>query len=377
MKTHFLWCALFLVGCGTQSTSQQGGYPHGIAVINSDYHSTALTLLDPNDNATVDPCLTSGTVSPSLPLALSGDVVLPSQYGSTGELALVDRTSNAIVWLDPNSCGVLRQLAVTSGFDGEPRDLLSISPTKAYVTLYTPNPNGAGGNGVVIINPQTPALTGNIIVSTLATTNNHGVITLARPDRAVLANGVVFLTLGNIDASYASYGPGRVLLIDPNTDRIAGHLDLPDGRGCSGMATAGNVLAVGCDGDTSDPNQTIYSALFIYDVSTPLAPVLTQTISATQLQRKSIYSNGLAVAEEHVYFVSRGTSDAVYEDTSLLFSVNGGYELGGLLVANSNVYVADAATTDPALIQASGNTVLQRITSAPQSLLPPRALLVY
>ncbi len=77
MKTHFLWCVILLVGCGSKRTTQQGGYPHGIAVINSDYHATALSLLDPNDNSVVDPCLLSGTSSPGLPLALSGDVVLP------------------------------------------------------------------------------------------------------------------------------------------------------------------------------------------------------------------------------------------------------------------------------------------------------------
>ncbi len=104
----------------------------------------------------------------------------------------MDRSNNAIVWLDPNSCNVLRQLTVTSGFDGNPHDLLSISSSKAYVTLYTANPSGAGGNGVVIINPQTPALTGNIIVSTLATQNDNGMATLARPDRAVLVNGHSF-----------------------------------------------------------------------------------------------------------------------------------------------------------------------------------------
>ncbi len=376
MKLSYVWCALVLAGCGTHKP-QVVGKLHGVAVINSDFHSTALTLLDPNDNSVADPCLTSGTVSPRLSLALSGDVVLPSQSGHTGELALVDRTNNAIVWIDPNTCGVLRQLAVTEGFDGNPHDLLSISPTKAYLTLFSPNSKGAGGNGVVVVNPQTPALVGNIIVSTLATRDGNGIVTLARPDRAILANGVAFVTLGNIDADYASYGQGRVVLIDPNTDQIVNHIDLPDGRGCAGMATAGNVLVIGCDGDKSDPTHVTYSALFMYDISNPLAPAPTQTITASQLTRQSIYSNGLAVADGHIYFVSTGTSDAVYEDTTALFSAASPYVLGGLLVANGDVYVADAETTHPAVIRASGSTVVQRIISAPNSLLPPRTLLAY
>ena len=59
----------------------------GLAVLNSDYSTTSLSLVDPTTHAVVhDDCVDSNTVPPTLSLALSGDVALPSHAQVGGDV---------------------------------------------------------------------------------------------------------------------------------------------------------------------------------------------------------------------------------------------------------------------------------------------------
>ena len=364
-------------GCGSanKSPTEVPGLAHGLAVINSDYHSTALTLLDPNSRRVIDPCLTSGSVTPRLSLALSGDVVLPSQVGPSTELPLLDRSNNAIVWLDPARCAVLRQLAVADGYDADPRDIGRISGNKAYITRYSANPNGPGGNDLLIVDPSAPSITGSIDVSSYAAAP-----ILARPDRMVLTGGLAFVTLGGIDAAYDTYGAGRVLQIDTATDQVVGQIDIADAQSCSGMALSGTWLAVGCDGNFADPNQASHSGVWIYDITDARHPSLAQTLTAASLGQASVSSNSLVLRGNTPTFVatdSTGMQNSLFVGSSMLTQQSGLYVLGGVALLGQDItFISDANANDPAIVQYTGSTA-GRIVSAPKSLLPPRSLLLY
>src|SRR3954452_6757917 len=79
----------------------------GLAVLNSDYSTTSLSLVDPTTHALVhDACVDSNTVPPTLSLALSGDVMLPSHPQVGGDVLLIDDGNNALTWVDPQTCKI-------------------------------------------------------------------------------------------------------------------------------------------------------------------------------------------------------------------------------------------------------------------------------
>src|SRR4051812_16429855 len=82
----------------------------GLAVLNSDYSSTSVALMSPTGEITHGVCIDSGTRPPGNTLALSGDVVLPTQAQPDHLLVTIDRTNSALTWIDPSTCTPLRQL---------------------------------------------------------------------------------------------------------------------------------------------------------------------------------------------------------------------------------------------------------------------------
>src|SRR4051794_4086267 len=111
MKLAFLTAVLLVAAaCGGGSPNAKG-LAAGLAVINSDYKSTSVVLVDPNHGSIANPdCVNSGTAIPQATLGLSGDVALPSQAPGGGTLWLVDRGNGALVWLDAKKCSVTGQL---------------------------------------------------------------------------------------------------------------------------------------------------------------------------------------------------------------------------------------------------------------------------
>ncbi|MBC7976910.1 MAG: hypothetical protein H7138_18195, partial [Myxococcales bacterium] len=261
----------------------------GLAVVNSDYASTAITLLDRTGQVTHADCINSGTRPPGNTLALSGDVVLPSQAQPDHLLVTIDRTNAALTWIDPSNCAPLRQLDVSTGFFANPHDVVGISPTKAYVTRYernaNPTPDPADrddGDDLLIIDPSVPAITGRIDLGRYATTVT-GASIQARPDRARLANGKLFVVLNNISDDFGTIGAGRVVVVDPATDQVTGTLDLPAGlQNCGGLSyvEATKTLVVACGGNYSQPSQVASSGLAFVDVAVS-PPVVTRQLPAT------------------------------------------------------------------------------------------------
>jgi hypothetical protein len=277
---------ILLIACGDSASSTPDAGPLGdagptdepspgvgLAVINSDFTSTSIALLDQDGRVTHGDCINSGTRPPGNTLALSGDVVLPSQAQPDHLVVAIDRTNAALTWIDPATCAPLRQLDVSTGFFANPHDVIAVSATKAYVTRYERNANPTAnpddhddGEDLLIIDPSVPKVTGRIALARYAT----GADVQARPDRVWLAEGKVFVVLNNISASFGAIGPGRVVVIDPASDAVTAMIDLPGGlKNCGGLSyvPATRTLVVACGGDFTAADQAASSGVAYLDVA--------------------------------------------------------------------------------------------------------------
>jgi len=164
-----------------------------LAVVSSDYTTASVSLFDPSTGRLVDGCVTSRSM---LKQAVSGDVALPSQAQSSGELAVIDSGSSVLTFVAPATCAVRGQLSVsTGGFKAYPHDIVTVAPNKAYVTrnnknlAATPDPSDFDeGDDILIVDPKQLTVIGRIPLGDYATPGSapDSTPTQARPDRAIL-----------------------------------------------------------------------------------------------------------------------------------------------------------------------------------------------
>ena len=377
-----------------------GTTPMGVVVVNSDYSSSSVSFLDRDGNLLMDGCLNSGSGNPGLAMTLSGDVVLPTQVPAGGPVAIVDRGNAAITWLDATTCALLGQLAVGTGFASNPHDVVTLSASKAYVTRQdqnlsaTPTPNDFDdGNDVLIVDPAQRKLVGRIDLAPFAPTG-----VLPRADRALLAQGLVFVSLNAISADYASYGDGRIVILDPATDLVLGTVDLPGTKNCGAMIYVAEAqrLFIACNGAYGDPaGQAAGSAVVAIDLGqTP--PVVVGQVAAAAAGAAP-YSNLTVAALSGTTALAVATGDFSGNPPDRLWSLpfdanapvkvfdsSEGFALGALLVdrERQRLFVADGTMGSPAYLRlfeyaAGGFTAGKTVKTNPTQKLPPRALSFY
>ena len=88
------------------------------------------------------------------------------------------------------------------------------------------------------------------------------------PGRAIIADGQVIVSLNQIDASYASYGDGAIVIIDPTTNMVTVSVALPGLYDCEGMdfVPAAHTLLVACGGAYASPDQPLQSGIAVVDL---------------------------------------------------------------------------------------------------------------
>lgn len=265
----------------------------GLAILSNDYVATSsVSLYTPTSGALVDGCVRSGATSAALTQMLSGSTTLPSQAQLGGKLVVLDGTTSVLTFVDPATCTTTGQLSVaTTGFKANPHDIVTLSSTKAYVTRYETNAAPTAdpadldeGDDLLIVDPTLLKITGRISLTPYATLGDDGTPTQARPDRAVLANGFVYVTLNSIDATFAATGAGRIVIVDPTTDTVVNMIDLPGLKDCSGLSYVAETkkLYVACGGAFGDVNQLGESALVEVLLSGP-APVIGRALHASAI----------------------------------------------------------------------------------------------
>jgi hypothetical protein len=363
----------------------------GLAVINSDYRSASLSLVDPvMRTVRKDGCISSGTATPRLSMALSGDVTLPSQPQPGNFVVLVDRGNATLTWVDPGSCNVVSQMSVSGGFKSNPHDVLVLTATKGYVTRYGTAMSGEGSD-IAIINPTAGTITGRIDLKGQATMGPAGKTILPGPDRMVLVDGKVYVVLNNLTAAYDAAGAGRVVVIDPATDMVTGNIDLPTLKNCGAVTVAPGTksLVVGCSGPYSDGAKQIDSSgVASIDLTTtpPMVKVLPGALFTKPVSSVAMVSGtrGYTVVQGHS-MPAPAVPDALWTfdlAAGTAGSVFNGFEpfsLGGLstgLVAN-RVYLSDGYKSGPRfrLFDVSNPMAANLIASIPSTTagLPPRS----
>jgi hypothetical protein len=383
------------------SADGAGNAPSGIVVVNSIYgDSTSISFLDRDGNVVRDGCFNSGTGATGATPTLSGDVVLPTQVPLGGPVPIIDRDRgyNTLTWLDPATCTPLRQLGVGTGFYSNPHDVVTLSASKAYVTRN--NENGAAtlapndfddGDDLLIIDPTQPKILGRIDLKPFAPV---GVLPCA--DRALLAEGTVFVSLNAISLDFATYGTGRIVMVNPVTDQVTGVIDLPGAKNCGALTylAAERTLMVACTGSYSDPQQADTSAIVTIDLGVSPPAVIAQ-VAATSVGGFPFTNATLAALDGQAAFaVTFGdTSNAPDRLWSLplngtmpvkVFDSSEAFSMGAVLAdsRNSRVLVTDGTSKAPAFLRffdysAGTFTAGKTVQTNPKKNLPPHALAFY
>lgn len=273
------WIAVAAVvsGCG-DDPGQNGAVTtppaSGGAILNSDFLSTSLSLVDKNGGLVTADCVHSSTTGTGS-TTISGDVVLPSQPQRGGQIVLIDRGNTALTFVTP-SCTVDRQFSVKGGFEmANPHDVVIIDDHKAYVTRYAKNAAPAdpmaSGDDLLIVDPHDGTVGGRV-----AFAESESADFPASPDRAILAAGKVVVTLNRWNASTYGYGEAHVAVVDPSTDQVVRSITLFGLKNCEGLDyddTTKTVL-VACGGSFGSTTQAAESGVAVIDMSTSQAEIM-------------------------------------------------------------------------------------------------------
>jgi hypothetical protein len=373
MAVGVVAACLGVAGCGRvkpTTSAVTAAPPTGLAVVGSDFTSTAISIVAADGTVAKDDCIDSGTqAGGQLSLTLSGDVTLPSQPQQGGDLWIIDRGNAALTIVTPTTCAVSGQVSVGTGFKSDPHDVAVVSASKVYVTRFETNVAPADatstGDDILILDRASGAVTGRIDLSAFAAPV-VGAKIQARPDRMVIADGKVFVTLSSQDAKFLAAGEGRVLVVDPATDTVEDMVALPGLKGCSALfhLVATDTLFVSCGGSFADADQSTSSGIAAIDL-TASPPVLAHVTKASALGGHPVnFSWVAAQSATRAYAATLGTfpdaankiagsNDAVFAfdpgaDTSSPITLDAGpFDLGRAALGATTLFVPDAAMDKP------------------------------
>lgn len=261
----------------------------GLAVVNSDFSTTSLSILDATGALVRADCVDSATGANGGPnKTISGDAVLPSQPQLGGEVIVVDRGNVALTFVDPGACKIDHQILVP-GVRTNPHDVVMLTAHKAYVSRYDFNLAATdptlAGNDIAVIDPTTGALRKRIDLDAYASPV-AGATILARPDRMLLVAGQVIVSLDEIDQGFKTYGEGKLVVVDPVADAVTASVALTGLANCEGMTTAdAATLLVACGGPFGGPASQ--SGIAVVDLGAS-PPVLTRVIPSAAFDARPL-----------------------------------------------------------------------------------------
>jgi hypothetical protein len=248
------------------------------AVLFSDYDSTSIGLLDGDLSVIATDWVTSGTRTPILVTAVTGDAVLPSAPLGSGLLAWINRLNADVVTLvDPTAPDPLLQLDVhgagpATSWSANPHDALRLPDGRILISRHNPDPTLSG----------TPMARGNDLVAVDLTTHTMQRVELgcddgdsfARPDQlAELRVGdrtVVLVALARLGESFRSFGEGALATVDATTLEVLDCTPLPGTRNCQYLRAAPDApdhAVVLCTGDPFQPESARRESASVLEVS--------------------------------------------------------------------------------------------------------------
>jgi hypothetical protein len=327
----------------------------GLVVVHSDYKTTLVSLVDPaTGTVTKDDCINSGSKPAQLTTTLSGDVVVPTQVQPGNQLVLIDRQNATLTWVAPGTCAVVRQVNIGGGKMVNPQDVIPVSDKKAYVTRYA-----AEASDLLVIDPSTGTTGASIDLEPSAPMAGATAV-LANPSRGLIAGGKVYVVLTALSADSKVGAPGRVVVVDPGTDKVTGAIDLPTLKNCGSIAAVGTSLVVACGGVYLDPNQLADSGVAWIDTTT--TPPAVKVAAAKDFGRALSPFDAAAVSSSLAFAITGGDFSGMPPDQLWSFDFAGGaprkilegkgaFTLSGLLAddAHKKLFVADGDAKNPRL----------------------------
>lgn len=303
------WC--FALACGAPRTAleshgvsvEAGPCGRGLVVVESDYQSSNVSLLDFAGNVLSPSLVSSNTQGMGFGVSLGSDAVPPGSPEPGPRLVLIDRYPAGVLrFVDLASGQIASELAVGTGFRANPQDYLALTAHEAYVARYELNRNPGRqawdeGGDLLLIDPSLPQITGRIdLAAALAGEPSRF---SAHPARLHSLNGRVFALLASYANDYTQGGTtSRLVEIDTARRELSATLLLDDLRGCTGLAAspAGDELAVACSGDelAQVPPNLAHSGLALIDISAE--PRLKQRFSAASLSGQAVTSVAYAAS---------------------------------------------------------------------------------
>ena len=252
------------------------------AVVNSDYKSTSVSLLDVQGQLLADDYINSGSVDPGLVTFLSGDVELPTRSEDPGVLVLIDRLKTDVITRVRLSDGeILGQVKThtpaaqdsDTAFSSNPHDYLRIDDETAWVTRNQPNldpsaPEIDRGSDLLRIDPSKMERTDeridlsqfNTKVKRVSfdTKQEEEVDIYAKPSRMTRLGNTLLVGLMRNAFDFSANAPGMIALVDLKTRAVSG-LALGELIGCTKVAPIpgdDTRALITCGGDYLDVRGT-------------------------------------------------------------------------------------------------------------------------
>lgn len=266
-----LLLGLLLLGCDVEPryVEQQGlgsllddaapACGRGLAVVNSDYQSSNVSLIS-NTGELLSPSLVaSGHFAPGLSADFSGDVVLPSARTDQEELILLDRYPGSVMsFVSLRDARVRAQLDVSTGFRANPHDAIVLKGGLIYVTRFDTNSDAGRvpfdeGGDLLLVDPAVPRIVSRVELRSALSDIPAPLV--PNPDRGLLVDDTVYVVVATYSPDYKSSGSSFLVAIDPRLHTVTRSLRLDGLHGCAGLAVRPDrrELAVACSGKWHSP----------------------------------------------------------------------------------------------------------------------------
>jgi hypothetical protein len=236
------------------------------ALLFSDFSSSSIGLVDDELGMLAPDWVTSGTRTPILVVAVTGDAVLPTEPLGSGLLTWIDRLPADVVTLvDPTAPTTLTQLDVhgmrgdpATGYVANPHDALRLPDGRILVSRHNPDPALFGtaearGSDLIAIDESTGRFT------RVALGCDGGAF--ARPDQLAMLRAserdVVLVALARLGAVFDdTIVDGGFATVDARTLEVLGCVTVSDAVNCQYVRadpTRSDHAVALCTGDPFQP----------------------------------------------------------------------------------------------------------------------------
>jgi hypothetical protein len=272
----------------------------GIVVVNTDYQSTSVSLLDREGEVLSGSFISSASASTGLSVPLGGDVVLPTETAAGDEIVLIDRyPASVLSWVDLRTAQVRAQLSVATGFSPNPHDYVTLSANEAWVTRFQ-------GHDLLVLDPEVPAIVGQIDLGAAMAGEATGFS--SGPDHAVLVENDLYVLLEGYRSDFTQSVESRIVRIDARSRALTAVHVLGRMHGCGGLALSADRsrLAVFCSGEfqgTSNPSLDT-SGVVVLGLGAELTEIA--RFSAESLGGQPVAFSGAFVEPDRLLLVTQG-----------------------------------------------------------------------